>query len=50
MTTDTNSQHHQEVEDDAPPVFKTWNHVYAFVLILHALIITLFYFFTHAYA
>lgn len=37
-------------EDDRPPVFRTWNQVYAFVLVLHAIIIMLFYLFTQAYA
>jgi len=37
-------------EEDAPPVFKNWNQLYAFVLILHAIIITLFYLFTKAYS
>lgn len=36
--------------DDKPPVFKTWNQTYIFVLILHAVIIACFYFLTHAYA
>ena len=39
-----------ETDDNTPPVFKTWNQLYAFVLILHAVIIACFYFFTHAYA
>ncbi len=38
------------VEDDRPPFFRTWNQLYAFVLILHALIITLFYLFTKAFS
>jgi hypothetical protein len=33
-----------------PPVFKTWKQLYAFVLILHAIIILLFYLFTQRYA
>ncbi len=37
-------------EDERPPVFRTWNQVYAFVLILHAVIIALFYLFTRAYS
>ncbi len=36
------------VEQDKPPIFKTWNQMYAFVLILHAIIIFLFYLFTQA--
>jgi hypothetical protein len=37
-------------EDPPPPIFKTWKQMYAFVLILHAIIITLFYFFTEYYS
>ncbi|MEL7119188.1 MAG: hypothetical protein AAFO07_07105 [Bacteroidota bacterium] len=37
-------------QDNFPPFFKTWNQMYAFVLILHALIILLFYWFTQAYS
>ncbi|MCB0629338.1 MAG: hypothetical protein R2824_27745 [Saprospiraceae bacterium] len=36
--------------DDLPPVLSSWNQIYAVVLILHAIIILLFYLFTHAYA
>ena len=36
--------------NDAPPMFKTWNQLYAFVLILHAVIIFLFYQLTQAYS
>lgn len=43
-------QHQEEASDERPPVFRTWNQVYAFVLILHAVIIALFYLFTQAYA
>jgi hypothetical protein len=44
--------HEQEPleEESGPPIFKSWNQMYAFVLILHAIIILLFYLFTHAYA
>ena len=37
-------------DEGKPPVFKSWNQVYAFVLIMHAIIITLFYLFTQAYS
>jgi len=37
-------------DDERPPIFRTWNQMYAFVLILHAIIITLFYLFTQAYS
>lgn len=36
--------------DEQPPVLSSWNQIYAFVLILHAVIILMFYLFTHAYA
>lgn len=44
--------HEYDPKDDenGPPIFKSWNQMYAFVLILHAVIILLFYLFTHAYA
>jgi len=49
--TNNSEQIQPEIEaDDQPPVFKTWNQTYTFVLVLHALIIALFYFLTHAYA
>lgn len=37
-------------DDDTPPVFKSWNQVYWFVLALHALIILAFYIFTKIYS
>jgi hypothetical protein len=37
-------------DDEGPPILGSWNRIYAFVLILHAVIIALFYFFTHAYS
>ena len=37
-------------QEPPPPIFKTWNQMYAFVLILHVLLITAFYFFTEAYS
>jgi len=36
-------------ENDRPPVFKTWNQLYAFVLILHCVILFLFYLLTQSY-
>ena len=36
--------------EDMPPIFKTWNQLYAFVLILHIIIICLFYWLTKAYS
>jgi hypothetical protein len=40
----------QADSDDRPPVLSSWNQIYAVVLILHAIIILMFYLFTHAYA
>lgn len=37
-------------EDDPPPILGSWSRLYMFVLILHALIILLFYIFTRAYS
>ncbi|MEM9920896.1 MAG: hypothetical protein AAF990_22545 [Bacteroidota bacterium] len=37
-------------QEERPPVFKTWKQLYIFVLVLHALIIFLFYLITRAYS
>lgn len=37
-------------EEGKPPIFKTWNQLYIFVLIFHAFIITLFYIITKTYS
>ena len=38
-------------QDESPPaLFKSWGQMYAVVLILHAIIITLFYIFTKTYS
>jgi hypothetical protein len=37
-------------EEPPPPLFKTWGQMYAFVLIMHAIIIALFYWFTVSYS
>lgn len=40
-----------EQHNEAPPaIFSSWGQMYAFVLILHAIIITLFYIFTKTYS
>ena len=39
-----------ELDEERPPILKSWNQMYALVLILHAIIITLFYLFTQAYS
>ncbi|HMQ62300.1 MAG TPA: hypothetical protein PKE06_16610 [Flavilitoribacter sp.] len=36
--------------DDKPPILGAWTNLYAFVLILHAIVITLFYLFTKVYS
>ncbi len=36
--------------DDQPPILGTWRNLYLAVLVLHAIIIFLFYVFTHWYA
>lgn len=37
-------------QEDRPPIFRSWNQMYLFVLVLHAIIIFLFYLFTQAYS
>ncbi len=36
--------------EDKPPIFKTWNQMYAFVLIMHVIVICLFYWLTKAFS
>jgi len=36
--------------DEQPPIFKTWNQLYAFVLIMHVIVISLFYWLTKAFS
>jgi len=36
--------------ESPPPIFKTWGQLYIFVLVFHAIIISLFYLFTQIYA
>lgn len=40
----------QEELDDRPPILSSWNNLYILVLVAHAIIILLFYLFTHAYS
>jgi len=35
--------------EQPPPIFRSWQQFYAFVLIMHVLVITLFYLFTKLY-
>jgi hypothetical protein len=37
-------------QEPPPPILGSWRNMYIFVLVLHAVIIFLFYLFTHAYA
>jgi len=37
-------------DDETPPVLGSWRNIYAVVLVLHILLIILFYFFSLAYA
>ncbi|MCB0637883.1 MAG: hypothetical protein KDC54_14745 [Lewinella sp.] len=37
-------------QEPPPPILGSWTNMYIFVLVLHAVIIFLFYLFTHAYA
>jgi uncharacterized integral membrane protein len=47
-------QNDQEIDPEpglkGPPVLGSWKNVYWFVLVLHAIIIILFYLFSQAYA
>ncbi|MFK7979016.1 MAG: hypothetical protein AB8G86_03460 [Saprospiraceae bacterium] len=40
----------KKYKEDPPPIFKSWNQMYAFVLVLHIIIVTLFYLMTEAYS
>jgi len=40
----------QQNDESPPALFNNWGQMYAFVLILHAIIITLFYIFTRTYS
>lgn len=37
-------------EDEQPPFLNSWNQIYVMVLIIHAVLIFLFYLFTEAHA
>ncbi|MEM9821264.1 MAG: hypothetical protein AAF985_09340 [Bacteroidota bacterium] len=39
-----------EPKNDHPPIFKNWNQMYCFVLMLHTIIIALFYWMTNIYS
>lgn len=40
----------EDLKNNKPPIFKSWGHFYTFVIVLHAVIIALFYWFTQAYS
>ena len=40
----------EQFDESRPPVFKTWEQLYAFVLLLHVFIIFLFWLFTKSYS
>jgi hypothetical protein len=40
----------EKEEDAPPPILKTWTRLYWFVLLLHAVFLSLFYWFTKSYA
>lgn len=45
------SQENQiDPNDETPPILGSWSRIYAVVLVLHVLLIILFYFFSRAYA
>lgn len=45
------SQQNQEItNDESPPILGSWRNIYAVVLVLHVLLIVLFYLFSTAYA
>jgi len=39
----------QNIEDEKPPIFKSWKRLYAFVLMQLTVLIILFYIFTKAF-
>jgi hypothetical protein len=40
----------QRDSDELPPLLGSWQRLYGFVILLHTLIIALFYWFTQAYS
>ena len=44
------TENENDAINDTPPIFKTWKQMYIFVLVLHAVIITLFYLLTKTYS
>ncbi|MEM1359774.1 MAG: hypothetical protein AAGF89_16335 [Bacteroidota bacterium] len=45
------SQQNQiDPDDETPPILGSWSNIYTFVLVLHVLLIIMFYLFSRAYA
>jgi hypothetical protein len=44
------SRQRPEMKEGQPPIFAKWSHLYLFVLVCHAIIITLFYLLTKYYS
>ncbi|MEM1324231.1 MAG: hypothetical protein AAGG75_28490 [Bacteroidota bacterium] len=45
-----NTNEKQHPENDQPPILNSWKQMYTLVLVLHLIIIILFYWFTKAYS
>jgi len=43
-------ENHTPDEDDKPPIAGSWNRLYAFVLLLHVVIIAALYLFTYVHS
>jgi hypothetical protein len=44
------TQKHPDIPEDRPPVFRTWNQVYVFLLVFQAVLLALFYWFMRAFS
>jgi hypothetical protein len=47
---DPKNTNEPDLDDALPPMFKSWSQMYTFVLIMHVIIIVLFYLFTRAFS
>lgn len=43
-------QNQANPNDESPPILGSWSRIYGFVLVLHFILIVLFYLFSQAYA
>jgi hypothetical protein len=43
-------QNQVDPNDESPPILGSWSRIYGIVLMLHIILIVLFYFFSQAYA